>query len=103
MTKPALALLSGLLAWAVWFSLAYGLHGAQCSGTIPLSRSGGQMAQIALWLGTLGATTLLARIALTWATADTLGRLRMTARYLQLTGLVATAFVGLPLLVLQPC
>lgn len=103
MMRPALALLSGLLVWAIWFSLAYGLHGAQCAGSIALSRSGGQIVQIGLWFASLAAIALLVRAAIARAAADITTSLRSTARYLQFAGLGATAFVGLPMLVLQPC
>lgn len=103
MMRLSLSLLSGLLTWAVWFALAYGLHGAQCAGSIPLSRSAGQVVQIGFWLATLAVIALLARSTFAGVAKEMPHPLRRTALYLQLTGFAATAFVGLPLLVLQPC
>ncbi|WP_439468938.1 hypothetical protein [Blastomonas fulva] len=100
LTRMALALLSGLLLWALWFVLAYSLHGAQCAGALGLSRIAGQIAQVGLWLVALGVIALLARRA---ARLDVSQGLARTARYLQITAIGATIFAGLPILVLAPC
>ncbi|WP_040370386.1 hypothetical protein [Blastomonas sp. AAP53] len=98
--RVTLALLSGLLLWAAWFALAYALHGAQCAGSTGLSQTGGQIAQVALLLATLVIIILQAR----WVTQpQTASGLHRTARYLQVTAIVATAFVGVPIFVLAPC
>lgn len=98
--RATMALLSGLLLWAAWFALAYALHGAQCAGSTGLSQTGGQIAQVVLLLITLAVIILQARRVLRVSTPV---GLRRTARYLQVTAIVATAFVGVPIFVLAPC
>lgn len=101
--KASMALLSGLLLWAVWFTLAYALHGAQCEGALGLGRTGGQIAQIALWLAMLGLIVVQARLVQRWSERDVSPSLLRSACYLQITAIGATIFVGLPVLVLAPC
>lgn len=104
MIKVALALLSGLLLWAVWFTIAYAMQGAQCEGALGLSHRGGQIAQLALWGTMLAIIVLQARMVHGWAErGDVSPRLLRSARYLQFTAIVSTVFVGLPILVLAPC
>lgn len=104
MIKASMALLSGLLLWAAWFTLAYALHGAQCEGALGLTRTGGQMAQLALWGAMLAAIVAQARWVQCWAArGDVSGRLLRSARYLQFAAIGSTVFVGLPILVLAPC
>lgn len=104
MLKASVTLLSGLLLWAAWFVAAYALHGAQCAGGFAQFRSSGQIAQIALWLMSLGVIVLQARFVQRWGVRHDLSpRLLRSARYLQITAIAATVFVGLPVLVLAPC
>lgn len=98
--RATIALLSGLLLWAGWFTFAYAFHGAQCAGAFDISRTTGQIAQIALWLASLGVIVLQAR----WAVRlDVSPGLQRPARVLQVTAIGATLFFGLPILVLAPC
>lgn len=98
--RATIALLSGLLLWAGWFTVAYAFHGAQCAGGIGLSRTAGQLAQIALWLASLGVIIVQAR----WAVRlDVSPGLCRTARVLQITAITATLFSGLPILLIAPC
>lgn len=102
--KASMALLSGLLLWAAWFTTAYALHGAQCEGALGLSRTSGQIAQLALWAAILALIVLQARWVQGWAErGDVSPRLLRSARYLQLTAIVSTVFMGIPILVLAPC
>lgn len=100
MLRASIALLSGLLIWAAWFTFAYAFHGAQCAGGLGLSRGAGQIGQIALWLVSLG----LIVVQLRWAVRqDVSPGLLRSARLLQITAIGSTLFVGLPILVLAPC
>lgn len=102
--KASMALLSGLLLWAAWFTIAYALHGAQCEGAVGLSRSGGQIAQLILWGAMLAIIVLQARWVQGWAArGDVSPRLLRSARYLQITAIASTVFAGLPILVIAPC
>ncbi|GGB55200.1 hypothetical protein [Blastomonas aquatica] len=104
MFKASVVLLSGLLLWAAWFVIAYALHGAQCAGGFALYRTSGQIAQIGLWVVSLGVIVLQARFVQRWGVRHDLApRLMRSARYLQITAIAATVFVGLPVLVLAPC
>jgi hypothetical protein len=102
--RASMALLSGLLLWAVWFTLAYALHGAQCEGALGLTRIGGQIAQLALWGAMIAVIVVQGRFVQGWAAQGNVShRLLRSARYLQLTAIGSTVFVGLPILVLAPC
>jgi hypothetical protein len=97
--------ISGLIGWALAFSLIYGLQGLVCSPqlarvmtALPL---GGRELLIAAWLLCL---TLLASLAwVLWhrATRETL--LDWLAPTLALTGLAATTFTGFPVVFATTC
>lgn len=102
--RASIALLSGLLLWAAWFTLAYAFHGAQCAGSVPLTRTAGQITQIAIWAAAVGVIIVQKRLVERWnSKQDMAPGLLRSARYLQLTAVGATIFVGLPILVLAPC
>ena len=107
MSRIALLLLSSLAIWAAWFVLAYALHGTQCSGAWAASRAAGQGAQVALWIGALacagGLEGWLRRSVEPDAGEGVDAPLLRGARVARGLGVVASVFVGLPVLVLAPC
>lgn len=97
--------MTGLIGWAIAFSLIYGLQGLVCSprlaslvGNLPLE---GREVLIAAWL--------LSIAVLAWATwvlyhrnrRDTL--LDWLAPVLAITGLAATAYTGFPVVFATTC
>lgn len=105
MMPLARVMLLPLAVWALWFTAAYSLHGTQCSDAWAMGRGAGQLLQVGCWLLALAAIAVmewrLRRFAPNAAPANaTLLRGAAVARGL---GVLATLFVGLPVLVLAPC
>lgn len=103
MSRLALLLLGALALWAGWFVVAYALHGTQCSGAWPLARGAGQGLQVGLWLLALAAAAALEWRLRRGAEAGVDDRLVRGGRVARGLGIVASVFVGLPVLVLAPC
>lgn len=103
-------LLLGLTIWSLWFVALYGGLSVACA-VAPPSPDQGALTALNLWLGLL---TLLTLGALLWLARFCLGAVRRepsrAARFiaavaggLHLFAASGVAFVGLPLVALQPC
>lgn len=93
--------MGGFGVWALWFVMAYGLHGAQCAGAFTWPRMAGQALQIALWFG---AAALVGWFA--WLSRDHSpdgAALATVALWSNRIALAAMIFTGAGLFLIAPC
>jgi hypothetical protein len=105
LATPA-ALLGGYVLWSAAFVALYGLHGAGCELVDPARRGALRIALTAAWLAFVAAGVALAVVVIRRRRAAVTPPrhfLAAVAAGLAISAAIATAWIGLPLALTDPC
>ena len=95
---PLLRACSGLIVWAVLFSLLYAIEGVGCAQGWDATALRGVL--VVTWLAGVAALSVLTYCSVRDRSKDLTARIRL---YLSATGLAATFVTGLPVATLSLC
>lgn len=102
--REAAGLIAGFALWSLAFAVLYGAHGAICATGV-LGEAGGRILLIGLWAVMIaGLAALITWLVRQLRTAQpALHFIRLVSLALAVAALGATAWIGIPALILSIC